>query len=76
MRLLVHMRDGRTVFRIIGRGVLAQLCRAEPWHEEKGVYADRGTWNPATGEYVWTTKIRLRQIAKASISFVEEEVAA
>lgn len=72
MRLLVYMRDGRTVYYLTGRSKLAQLVRAEPWHEQPGITAARGIWNPTTGEYVWTPGIHLRYLAKGSISVVEE----
>jgi hypothetical protein len=53
MKLLVYMRDGRTVFAIAGRGTLARLVNVEPWSEEvKSVPVMRGTWNPTSGEYV------------------------
>jgi hypothetical protein len=71
VRLLVYLRDGRTVYMIKGRAVLSQLVGAEPWGEHRGVNADRGTWNPTTGDYNWRT-VRLRHLAKGSISHVEE----
>jgi hypothetical protein len=73
VRLLVFMRDGRTVYRVKGRGVLARLVRVEPWHEEPGALVDKGVWNPTTGEYLWTVQAKLRFIAKGSISHVEED---
>ena len=73
MRLLVFLRDGRTVYRVKGRGALARLVRAEPWHEEPGVFVDKGIWNPTTGEYIWTIQVKLRALAKNSISHVEED---
>jgi hypothetical protein len=72
MNLLVYMRDGRTVYYVRGRGTLARLVGAEPWGEHKGVEVARGTWNPATGEYVWTRNVPLRFLAKGSIGVVEE----
>lgn len=73
MKLLVYMRDGRTVYRLTGRGNLAQLLSRDPAHEERGCIVDRGIWNPDTGEYAWTAGIRIRFIAKGSIGVVEEE---
>jgi hypothetical protein len=75
VKLLVYLRDGRTVYRLTGRGMLAKLVGREPWHEEKGCHVERGIWNPETGEYVWTP-IRLRFVAKNSISVVEEDTEA
>lgn len=73
MRLLVYMRDGRTVYKIVGRGFLAKLVRGEPWDEDrKGGVVGRGIWNPATGEYVWMA-VRLQWLSKNSISVVEED---
>jgi hypothetical protein len=71
VRLLVYMRDGRTVYQLIGRGALAKLVNQEPWHEKPGVDVQRGIWNPITGLYAWA-RVRIRFIAKASISVVEE----
>jgi hypothetical protein len=73
VRLLVYMRDGRTVYRLQGRAALARLVSKEPWHEEPGVLVDRGTWNPTTGEYVWLAQLRVRFISKGSIASVEED---
>lgn len=73
MKLLVYLRDGRTVYRITGRALLAKLVGADPWHEERGAMVERGIWNPTTSEYVWTRGIRIRFISKNSISVVEEE---
>jgi len=73
MKLLVYLKDGRTVIRIEGRGILAQLVRAEPWHEKPGVSATKGTWNPHTGEYNWHRQVYVRYIASSSISHVEED---
>jgi hypothetical protein len=75
VRLLVYMRDGRTVYRIKGRGNLADLLRHDPAGEERSQIVERGIWNPETGEYVWTPGIRLRFIAKGSVGVVEEEMA-
>lgn len=77
MKLLVYMRDGRTVFALRGRGQLAELMseKAEkpgPAHERPSVEVVRGTWNPTTGCYVWQPGIRIRFIARGSISHVEE----
>lgn len=71
MRLFVYLRDGRTVYLVVGRGVLSSLVRGEPWHEGRSVEVLRGIWNPTTGEYVWAG-VRLRHLAKNSISVVEE----
>lgn len=71
MRLLVYLRDARTVYLIPSRGALARLARAEPWNEGGPVAAVRGIWNPHTGEYLWT-RVGLRYIAKGSIASVEE----
>jgi hypothetical protein len=72
LKLLVYMRDGRTVFALKGRGELTRLVSREPGHEENGVIVVRGVWNPTTGAYIWTPAIRLRFIAKGSIAYVEE----
>ena len=72
MKLLVYLRDGRTVFALKGRGELARLISREPAHEERGAVADRGIWNPENGDYVWTSGIRTGFIAKGSISYVQE----
>lgn len=72
MRLLVYMRDGRTVYFITGRSALAKLMTQDPAHEADGVVAARGIWNPTTGEYMWARGIRLRFLAKGSVSSVEE----
>lgn len=54
MKLLVHMKDGRTCFSLTGRGVLGRLVKAEPWGEDmKSVRVERGIWNPINGEYLW-----------------------
>lgn len=78
MKLLVYMRDGRTVYRITGRGKLAKLLRTdvegvEGWDKDQHVNVERGIWNPATGEYNWTANVRLRFIAKGSIGVIEED---
>jgi hypothetical protein len=72
MRLLVYMRDGRTVYLVIGRGNLNKLVGREPWHEDGGFEVARGIWNSLTGEYIWTRGVRLRFLAKGSIGVVEE----
>ena len=71
MKLLVYMKDGRTVYLLERRGRLAQLVTGEPWHEGESVRVVRGIWNPITGEYVWKS-VPLRHIAKGSIAVVEE----
>jgi hypothetical protein len=71
VKLLVYMKDGRTVYLLEKRGRLAQLVNGEPWHENESVRAARGIWNPHTGEYVWAS-VPLRHIAKGSIAVVEE----
>jgi hypothetical protein len=71
VKLLVYLRDGRTVYRLRGRKVLARLVRLDPWHEEQGSVVDRGIWNHDTGEYNWL-QLRIRHIAAHSISHVEE----
>ena len=73
MKLRVYMRDGRTVYRVMGRGNLAKLVGDEPWNEKPGIEVVRGIWNPLVGEYVWLRGIRLRFIAKGSIGVVEED---
>ncbi len=73
MKLLVFMKDGRTVYMIEKRGVLSELCRDEPWHEQPGATVVKGIWNPTTGEYLWQRNVRLRFLAKGSISHVEED---
>jgi hypothetical protein len=73
MRLLVYLRDGRTVLRIVGRGHLSALLGHEPAGDHHGHTVDRGTWNPTTGEYVWRQGVRLRYLAKSSIAWVEED---
>lgn len=72
MRLLVYMKDGRTVYRIIGRGYLAKLVKDEPWHENPSVTCEKGLYNAGTGEFFWS-RIQLRHIARGSISHVEED---
>lgn len=71
MKLLVYMKDGRTVYFLEKRGRLAQLVGSEPWHENESLRAARGIWNPHTGEYHWTA-VPLRHIARGSIAVVEE----
>lgn len=71
MRLLVYLRDGRTVYMLKGRGVLRKLVEGDPWHEHESVLVMRGIWNPTLGEYGWAG-VPLRHIAKQSISVVEE----
>lgn len=72
MKLLVYLRDGRTVYALRGRKELARLVGAEPWGEHEAVYVVRGIWNPVTGQFMWTPNIRVRFIARGSISSVEE----
>lgn len=71
MKLLVYLRDGRTVYLIEKRGRLRQLVGDEPWHEGASTFAVKGIWNPTTGEYVWS-RVQLRHISKSSISVVED----
>lgn len=71
MRLLVYLRDGRTVYLIVGRGKLRQLAGVEPWHEGPGILVQRGVWNPVTGLYHWSG-VKVRHISKSSIGHVEE----
>lgn len=73
MKLLIYMRDGRTVYRITGRANLAKLLQRDATDEDRSLLVARGIWNPATGEYVWTPAVRLRYIAKGSISVIEED---
>jgi hypothetical protein len=72
VKLLVYIRDGRTVYALRGRGELSRLARAEPWGEEPSVVSVRGTWNPVTGRFVWQPNVHLRHLARGSISHVEE----
>ncbi len=72
MRLLVYMKDGRTVYRIVGRAKLAILLNRELTDEDRSLPVDRGIWNPTTGEYVWRG-IRIRFINKGSIAVIEED---
>jgi hypothetical protein len=72
VKLLVYMRDGRTVYYVEGRGKLRSLISRTPGHEEESILAVRGIWNPTTGEYVWTRGIPLRFVAAGSIGVVEE----
>lgn len=71
MRLLVYMKDGRTVYLLERRRRLAELVGGEPHHEGDSVTAVRGIWNPHTGEYVWSS-VPVRHLAKGSIAVVEE----
>lgn len=72
MKLLVYMRDGRTVYVLRGRGELRLLASADPWHEAGSVIAVRGTWNPDGFQFVWQSNVHLRHLAQGSISHVEE----
>jgi hypothetical protein len=72
VKLLVYMRDGRTVYALRGRAELHRLVSREPWHEENGVVTIRGTWDPTTGCFVWQPNVSLRFLAKGSVSHVEE----
>lgn len=72
MRLLVFMRDGRTVYRLTGRGTLRKLCAGEPWDEDPGAIVQRGIWSPSQEKYRWIG-VKLRHLAKGSISVVEED---
>lgn len=71
MKLLVYLRDGRTVYFLEKRGRLRQLMSGEPGHEGESYRVARGIWNPITGEYVWKA-VLLRHLAKSSVSVVEE----
>jgi hypothetical protein len=72
VRILVYLRDGRTVYLLEKRSTLNKLVNGgEPWHENESISVVRGIWNPEAREYVWKA-IPLRYIAKASISVVEE----
>jgi len=75
VKLLVYLRDGRTVYKIERRHVLAKLLSSDPHNENPSVAAVRGTWNPETGEYMWE-RVSLRHIAKNSVSVVEEDTLA
>ena len=72
MRLLVYMKDGRTVYRIVGRGKFAQLLKRALTDEDRSLVVERGIWNPTTGEYVWRV-VKLRFLNTSSISCVEED---
>lgn len=77
MKVLVYMKDGRTVYLLQRRAELSRLVTRQVEHEgddarsSTSVPAVRGIWNPHTGEYVWT-RIPLRYVAKGSIAAVEE----
>lgn len=71
MKLLVYLRDGRTVYFLEKRGRLMQLTTGDSWHEGESIRVARGIWNPITGEYTWRA-VLLRHIATNSISVVEE----
>ena len=73
MRLLVFMRDGRTVYRIRRRHDLAQLVRATAWDDQDTtvIWADRGIWSTADGDHSWLNQVKLRHISPGSISHVE-----
>lgn len=74
MKLLVYMKDARTVFALRGRAELARLISEKrgPAHEEEPLVVVRGIWNPLTGLYVWQPGIRLRFLARGSVAAVEE----
>lgn len=72
MKLLVYMRDGRTVYALTGRKQLRQLVGGDPAHEGESVLTIRGIWNPVTGTYTWLPGVRVRFVSVASIAFVEE----
>lgn len=72
MKLLVYLKDGRTVYRIIGRGKLAALLKRALTDEDRSLTVERGIWNPTTGEYVWRVA-RLRYLNTSSISVIEED---
>jgi hypothetical protein len=73
MRILVYLRDGRTVYLIDGRAKLARLASREPWSEgaNDGIAAVRGIWNHETRDWDWQ-RVVLRYVAKSTISHVEE----
>lgn len=72
MKLLVYLKDGRTVYYIEGRGKLRALTMKNPGHEDESVTVVKGTWQSGTGEYEWHRNLRVRFIAPGSISHVEE----
>lgn len=71
MKLLVYLRDGRTVYFLEKRGRLRQLTGSKPGHEGESYRVARGIWNPILGQYGWKA-VLLRHIATNSISVVEE----
>jgi hypothetical protein len=72
VKILVYMRDGRTVYRIAKRGLLAELLTREPAHEERGIAVERAYWNPVTGTFTFWHEVRLRFLSKNSVAVVEE----
>lgn len=72
MRLLVYMKDGRTCYRIVGRGKLGSLIGRDGTDDNGSLFVEKGIWNPETGDYVWRGA-RLRHIASNSISHIEED---
>lgn len=72
MRILVYMRDGRTVYYFQRRKDLGAVLSKPAEHEGDGVVVVRGVWNPATGEYAWSRSITIRHLDRRSISVVEE----
>lgn len=72
MRILVYMRDGRTVYLLEKRSHLNLLLHREPDSTVgPSTAAVRGIWNPDTREYEWQ-RVHLRHIARNSVSVVEE----
>lgn len=74
MKLLVYMKDGRTVYALRGRGEFFKLIdeKRGPAHQEDPVIVVRGTWLPDACRYRWEPNVRLRYIARNSVSLVEE----
>jgi hypothetical protein len=74
VKLLVYLRDGRTVYALIGRGQLRDLTSEKrgPGHEDEPVIVVRGTWHPGLRAFEWQPNVRVRWIARGSISHVEE----
>jgi hypothetical protein len=73
MRIRVYLRDGRTCYRLAKRGQLADLLTREPAEDSRRSQdCERAIYNPLTGELTFTP-VRLRHIARASISVIEED---